>query len=95
MEENANVEEQENVEVEEVKKRELQEYENIEGRLKEIEEKITNENLDMDESLELYEEAVNLGMKASQTIENNVLVDTNNDFAEENEEEESAESIQE
>ena len=35
---------------------------------------LTYENLDMDESLELYEEAVNLGMKASQTIENNVLV---------------------
>ena len=83
MEENNNVEEQENVEVEEVKKRELQEYENIEGRLKEIEEKITTENLDMDESLELYEEAVNLGMKASQTIENNVLVDTNNESTEE------------
>ena len=78
---NENVEE--NVEVEgaeEVKPvppRELKEYEQIEGRLKEIEQKITTENLDMDESLELYEEAVNLGMKASQTIENNVLV--NND----------------
>ena len=83
MEENNNVEGQENVEVEEIKKRELQEYENIEGRLKEIEEKITTENLDMDQSLELYEEAVNLGMKASQTIENNVLVDTNNESTEE------------
>ena len=57
--------------------RELKEYENIEGRLKEIEEKVTSQDLDMEESLELYEEAVNLGMKASQTIENNVLVDTN------------------
>lgn len=94
MEENNNVEEQENVEVEEVKKRELQEYENIEGRLKEIEEKITNENLDMDESLELYEEAVNLGMKASQTIENNVLVDTSNESTEEDSEEK-AEGTQE
>ena len=78
---NENVEE--NVEVEGAEEvnpeppRELKEYEQIEGRLKEIEQKITTENLDMDESLELYEEAVNLGMKASQTIENNVLV--NND----------------
>lgn len=57
--------------------RELKDYESIEGRLKEIEEKVTSQDLDMEESLELYEEAVDLGMKASQTIENNVLVDTN------------------
>lgn len=94
MEENNNVEGQENVEVEEIRKRELQEYENIEGRLKEIEEKITTENLDMDQSLELYEEAVNLGMKASQTIENNVLVDTYNESTEE-ESEDNAEGNQE
>ena len=62
--------------------RELIEYEQIEGRLKEIEKKITTENLDMDESLELYEEAVNLGMKASQTIENNVLVNNDADVEE-------------
>lgn len=76
------IENQEEVqeEVEEVKPeppRELKDYENIEGRLKEIEEKVTSQDLDMEESLELYEEAVDLGMKASQTIENNVLVDTN------------------
>lgn len=75
---NENIEETADVEGnEEVKPeppRELRDYEQIEGRLKEIEEKITTENLDMDESLDLYEEAVNLGMKASQTIENNVLV---------------------
>ena len=66
--------------------RELKEYEQIEGRLKEIEQKITTENLDMDESLELYEEAVNLGMKASQTIENNVLVNNDPELEEEAEE---------
>lgn len=54
---------------------EVKEYEKIEGRLKEIEEKISSEKLDMDESLKLYEEAVDLGMKASQTIEHNVLGD--------------------
>ena len=59
--------------------RELKDYEQIEGRLKEIEEKITTENLDMDESLDLYEEAVNLCMKASKTIENNVLVNNENE----------------
>ena len=53
---------------------EMQEYTKIRDSLKDIEDKITNEDLDMDESLKLYEEAVNLGMKASQTIENNVLV---------------------
>ena len=54
---------------------EVKDYEKIEGRLKEIEEKISSEKLDMDESLKLYEEAVDLGMKASQTIEKNVLGD--------------------
>lgn len=72
IEETADVEGNEEVKPE--PPRELRDYEQIEGRLKEIEEKITTENLDMDESLDLYEEAVNLGMKASQTIENNVLV---------------------
>lgn len=49
------------------------EYEQIEGRLKDITKKIEREELDLDESLDLYEEAVNLGMKASATIEHNVL----------------------
>lgn len=57
--------------------REMKEYDNIENRLKEIEDKVVNNELDLDESLELYEEAVNLGMKASQTIENNVLANMN------------------
>lgn len=90
---NENVEEVEEVEgAEEAKPeppRELKEYEKIEERLKEIEHKITTENLDMDESLELYEEAVDLGMKASQTIENNVLV--NNDPEPEEDTEDSTE----
>lgn len=67
---------------------EVKEYEKIEGRLKEIEEKISSEKLDMDESLKLYEEAVDLGMKASQTIEKNVL----GDKAEEDEGEEGEEA---
>ena len=67
---------------------EVKEYEKIEGRLKEIEEKISSEKLDMDESLKLYEEAVDLGMKASQTIEHNVL----GDKAEEGEEAEAEEA---
>ena len=84
---NENVEEVEEVEVAEEAAseppRELKDYEKIESRLKEIEQTITTENLDMDESLKLYEEAVDLGMKASQTIENNVLVDMNNETEEE------------
>lgn len=67
---------------------EVKEYEKIESRLKEIEEKISSEKLDMDESLKLYEEAVDLGMKASQTIEHNVL----GDKAEEGEEAEAEEA---
>lgn len=49
-------------------------YEAISERLKEIEDKISSEEINMEESLKLYEEAVNLGMKASQTVENNALV---------------------
>lgn len=64
-------------EIKEEQKRELQEYENIEERLKEIEEEVSTKDLGLDESLQLYEEAVDLGMKASKTIENNVLVDMN------------------
>lgn len=70
-------------------KRQMQEYEVIQDKLKSIEDKISNEDLSMDESLELYEEAVNLGMKASQTVENNVLVnlaDENDDNKDDNEE---------
>lgn len=77
---------EENAEQVEEPKRELQDYVSIEARLKEIEDKVTSEDLDMDQSLELYEEAVNLGMKASQTVENNVLVNLNNN--EDSEEEE-------
>lgn len=81
---NENVEEIENAEVAKPEPpRELKEYEKIESRLKEIEHTITTENLDMDESLKLYEEAVDLGMKASQTIENNVLVNNDNQSDEE------------
>lgn len=85
---NENVEEVENAEEAAPEPpRELKEYEQIESRLKEIEQTITTENLDMDESLKLYEEAVELGMKASQTIENNVLVDMNNSGEDESEDE--------
>lgn len=71
----SNVEDINNNEVEKQAPRQLKDYEKIEDRLKEIESLVSNEQLDMDESLKLYEEAVNLGMKASQTIENNVLAD--------------------
>lgn len=49
------------------------EYSSIEERLKQIEQEVQDENLDLDKSLDLYEEAVNLGMKASKAIEDNVL----------------------
>lgn len=57
----------------------MQEYEQIEDKLKNIQGKIENEDLSLDESLDLYEEAVNLGMKASQTIEQNVLANFKED----------------
>lgn len=57
----------------------MQEYEQIEDKLKNIQAKIENEELSLDESLDLYEKAVNLGMKASQTIEQNVLLNFKED----------------
>lgn len=44
----------------------------VKNRLQEIAEKVDNEKLSLDESLDLYEEAVALGMEATKTVEENV-----------------------
>lgn len=77
MEENNNLNTEETANVQPV--REMKDYESISERLNEIEHKISSEDVDMEESLKLYEEAVNLGMKASETIENNVLANVADD----------------
>lgn len=54
-----------------------EEVSKIDTRLKEIQDKIENEKLSLDESLDLYEEAVKLGMDASRSVEEKVLKDFN------------------
>lgn len=56
-------------------------YVAINDRLKQIQNKIDNENLTLDESLDLYEEAVKLGMQASKTLETNVLSSFSNELS--------------
>ena len=57
----------------------LKDYDKIEARLKEIVEAVSADDISLDDSLDLYEEAVDLGMKASNVVEQNVLInhDTN------------------
>ena len=44
-------------------------FDDIKSRLDEIAEAVSADNMSLDEALDLYEEAVNLGMKASELIE--------------------------
>lgn len=44
-------------------------FEQIKGRLDKIVDAVSAEDLSLDEALELYEEAVQLGMRASELIE--------------------------
>ena len=44
-------------------------FDDIKGRLDEIVEAVSADDMSLDEALDLYEEAVNLGMRASELIE--------------------------
>ena len=48
-------------------------YEQVKGRLDEIVQAVSDEGLSLDDALDLYEEAVKLGMRASQLIEDQTL----------------------
>ena len=48
-------------------------YDQVKGRLDEIVQAVSDEGLSLDDALDLYEEAVKLGMRASQLIEDQTL----------------------
>ena len=50
-------------------------FESVKTRLAEIAEAIDDENMPLDEALDLYEEAVALGLQASDLLETGVVVD--------------------
>lgn len=45
----------------------------VNDRLKQIADSVSDDSLSLDEALSLYEEAVGLGMKASELIESDIL----------------------
>ena len=49
-------------------------FESVKTRLAEIAEEVDDESLSLDEALDLYEEAVALGLKASDLLETGVVV---------------------
>lgn len=47
-------------------------FEDVNARLNEIVQAVADENLPLDEALSLYEEAVNLGLRGSDLLEENI-----------------------
>lgn len=50
-------------------------FESIKARLEEIANAVGDDSISLDDALDLYEEAVSLGMRVSDTIEDNIYVD--------------------
>ena len=61
-------------------------FDDIKGRLQQIKQEVAAEDISLDDSLKLYEEAVNLGMKATEVVDSNV-----NEFVAKDAEEEATE----
>ena len=53
----------------------LQDFEAIKTRLEEIVEAVNDESIPLDDALDLYEEAVELGMRVSDVLEDGIEVD--------------------
>ena len=53
----------------------LQDFEAIKTRLEEILEAVSDESIPLDDALDLYEEAVELGMRVSDVLEDGIEVD--------------------
>ncbi len=51
------------------------EFEGVKTRLEEIAREVDDENLSLDEALDLYEEAVKLGLQASDLLEAGIVVE--------------------
>ena len=52
-----------------------QDFEAIKTRLEEIVEAVSDESIPLDDALDLYEEAVELGMRVSDVLEDDIVVD--------------------
>ena len=53
----------------------LQDFKAIKMRLEEIVEAVSDESIPLDDALDLYEEAVELGMRVSDVLEDDIVVD--------------------
>lgn len=51
------------------------EFEAVKARLEEIANTVDDENLSLDEALDLYEEAVKLGLQASDLLETGIVIE--------------------
>lgn len=52
----------------------LQDFETVQARLDEIVKAVADEDIPLDDALDLYEEAVSLGMRASDLLEEGIEV---------------------
>ena len=52
----------------------MQDFESVQARLDEIVRTVADEDLPLDAALDLYEEAVSLGMRASDLLEEGIVV---------------------
>ena len=52
----------------------LQDFEAIKARLEEIVEAVSDEDIPLDDALDLYEEAVELGMRVSDVLEDGIEI---------------------
>ena len=55
--------------------RDLQDFETVQARLDQIVKAVADDDLPLDDALDLYEEAVALGMRASELLEDGIAVD--------------------
>ena len=53
----------------------LQDFEAIKARLEEIVDAVSDDSIPLDDALDLYEEAVTLGMRVSEVLEDGITVD--------------------
>ena len=53
----------------------LNDFESIKTRLAEIVDAVSDDSISLDDALDLYEEAVTLGMRVSETLEEGIVVD--------------------
>lgn len=59
----------------------LQDFETVQARLDEIVKAVADEDIPLDDALDLYEEAVSLGMRASDLLEEGIEVPEDEELA--------------